>query len=143
LAALEPDLIDERHVLRVINDPLVDACLLWVGENGEQRLRILTVLNRATRAEHGAEADRAVKELDHLVATRAADLSGDLITVALETPGRLLDLCSARVSSLDEPALLSLPIAEAVDHHLRHDQAEAHGQYDGDGGDAIGNCGAD
>jgi tetratricopeptide (TPR) repeat protein len=111
LTALEPDLIGEHHVLKVINDPLLDACLLWAGENGEQRLHILTVLNRATRAEHGAEADRAVKELDRLVATRAADLSRDLITVALGTPGRLLDLCSARVSSLDEPALEAMDAA--------------------------------
>jgi tetratricopeptide (TPR) repeat protein len=111
LTPLEPDLIGEHHVLKAINDRLLDACLLWAGENGEQRRHILTVLNRATRAEHGAAADRAVTELDRLVATRAVDLSGDLITVALETPGQLLDLCSARVSSLDEPALEAMDAA--------------------------------
>jgi hypothetical protein len=36
-----------------------------------------------------------------------------------------------------------VPIAKVVDCHLWHDQAEAHGQYDGHGRDTVGDCGAD
>jgi len=111
LAGLEPDLIGEHHVADVATDALVDACLDWAGENREQRHHILTVLNRATRAEHGAKASRAEAQLDRMVRTRAALLGGDLIKVGLETPGRLLDLCSAleaQVESLEEPALAAI-----------------------------------
>jgi tetratricopeptide (TPR) repeat protein len=111
LGGLEPDLIGEHHVLKVITDALVDACLDWAGANREQRQHILTVLNRATRAEHGVQTSRAEAQLDQLVRTRAAALGGDLIKVALETPGRLLDLCPAlelQLESLEEPALAAI-----------------------------------
>src|SRR5262249_49734789 len=108
LAALEPDLIGEHHVLRAIADEIVDVCLDYAGENRDKRRHILTVINRATRAEHGPQAQRAEAQLRRLVATRAAVLGGDLITVGLETPGRLLDLCAAieaHTRNLDESAL--------------------------------------
>jgi TIR domain/Tetratricopeptide repeat len=114
LAGLEPDLIGEHHVLRVVTDALVDACLDWAGADSERRRHILTVLNRATRAEHGAQASRAVAQLERLVTTRAAVFGGDLITVALETPGRLLDLCSAleaQIHHLQGPALAAIDAA--------------------------------
>jgi tetratricopeptide (TPR) repeat protein len=113
LAGLEPDLIGEHHVTNVISDALVDACLDWAGDDREQRQHILTVLNRATRAEHGANASRATAQLDRLVRTQAAALGGDLVKVALETPGRLLDLCpalAAQLDSLDDPALLAIDV---------------------------------
>ena len=66
-------------------DALVDACLDWAGEDREQRQHILTVLNRATRAEHGAKASRAETQLGRVVRTQAAVLGGDLIKVAFET----------------------------------------------------------
>jgi tetratricopeptide (TPR) repeat protein len=108
LAGLEPDLIGEHHVADVATNALVDACLDWAGDDREQRQHILTVLNRATRAEHGANANRAAAQLDRLVRTQAAALGGDFVKVALETPGQLLDLCpalEAQLESLDEPAL--------------------------------------
>ena len=111
LAGLEPDLIGEHHVADVAGDALVDACLAWAGEDRAQRQRILTVLNRATRAEHGAKAVRATDQLQWLVRTQAATLGADLVKVALETPGRLLDLCPAleeKLDSLDEPALAAI-----------------------------------
>jgi hypothetical protein len=55
---------------RCMTDALVDACLDWAGENPEQRQHIPTVLNRATRSEHGAKAGRAEAQLDRLVKTR-------------------------------------------------------------------------
>jgi tetratricopeptide (TPR) repeat protein len=115
LDALEPDLIGEHHVLECIgNDVLVDTCLDWAGENREPRRRILTMLNRATRAEHGAKASRAEAQLARLVATRAGVLGGDLIRAGLETPGRLLELCAAleaQIDNLDENALAEIDSA--------------------------------
>jgi tetratricopeptide (TPR) repeat protein len=111
LTGLEPDLIGEHHVTNVITDALVNACLDWAGDDREQRQHILTVLTRATRAEHGANANCAAAQLDRLVRTRASALGGDLVKVALETPGRLLDLCptlETRLDSLDEPALAAI-----------------------------------
>jgi tetratricopeptide (TPR) repeat protein len=124
LVGLEPDLIGEHHVAGVITDALLDACLDWAGEDRQQRRHILTVLNRATRAEHGAKAGRAEAQLDRLIRTHAATLGGDLIKVAFETPGRLLDLCPALESQLellDESALAAIedelpPRSMALDH---------------------------
>jgi tetratricopeptide (TPR) repeat protein len=93
LAALEPDLIGEHHVLEVVTDALVDSCVDWAGLNIERRRHVLTVLNRATRPEHGEAASRAHAQLRRLVETQASRLAGDFITVAVETPGQLLDLC--------------------------------------------------
>jgi tetratricopeptide (TPR) repeat protein len=112
LVALEPDLIGEHHVLEILTSgALVDACLDWAGEHQERRRHILMVLNRATRPEHGEKAKRAELQLARLVKARAAVLGGDLITVAVATPGRLLDLCRAlegQVASLDESALAAI-----------------------------------
>ena len=94
VAALEPDLIGEHHVLEVVTDALVDSCVDWTEPNNDRRRHVLTVLNRATRAEHGAAASRAHAQLRRLVETQASRLAGDFITVAVETPGQLLDLCS-------------------------------------------------
>jgi hypothetical protein len=115
LAGLEPDLIGEHHVLEVAtSDALVDACLGWAGEERERRQHVLRVLNRATRPEHGEKARYAEGHLARLIQTHAAGLGGDLISVAVETPGRLLDLCralQAQVESLHEPALAAIDAA--------------------------------
>jgi tetratricopeptide (TPR) repeat protein len=111
LVGLEPDLIGEHHVAEVATDVLVDACLDWVGDDRNQRQQVLTVLNRATRTEHGTIAIRAEGQLDRLVRTRAAAFGGDLIEVARQTPGRLLALCvalEAQIDSLDETALAAM-----------------------------------
>jgi hypothetical protein len=57
-AALEPDLIGERHVAEVATGALVDVCLSWAGEDGDVHRQILTVLQRATQPEHGPTAGR-------------------------------------------------------------------------------------
>jgi tetratricopeptide (TPR) repeat protein len=108
LASLEPDLIGEHHVADVATDALVDACLAWAGNDRTKRQHIITVLNRATRPEHGAKAGRAEAQLRRLMQAQAAVLGGDLVKVALGTPGRLLDLCpalEAQLDGLDQPAL--------------------------------------
>jgi len=59
-------------------------------------------------------ANRAERQLARLVRTQAAALGGDLITVALETPGQLLDLwptLEAQLDDLDEPALAAIDAA--------------------------------
>jgi tetratricopeptide (TPR) repeat protein len=111
LVGLEPDLMGEHHVLDVVTDEMVDACLDWAGDNLKQRQHILTVLNRATRPEHGAKASRAEGQLGRLVKARAAALSGDFIKVAVETPGRLMDVLEASLQSLDERALETIDAA--------------------------------
>jgi tetratricopeptide (TPR) repeat protein len=111
LAGLEPDLIGEHHVAGTVTDALVDACLDWAREDREQRRHILAVLNRATRPEHGAKASRTAAQLERLLRQQVAKLGGDLVKVALETPGRLLDLCpalEAQLGGLDEPALAAI-----------------------------------
>src|SRR5262249_52731991 len=106
------DLIGEHHVAEVVTDALVDACMDWAGKDRAQRQHILTVLNRATRMEHGGEAtQRAEAQLGRLAATRAALLGGDLIKVAVETPGCLLYLCpvlESQVASFDGAVLASI-----------------------------------
>jgi len=111
LVGLEPDLIGEHHVADVATDALVDACLDWCGNDRKQRQQVVSVLNRATRSEHGEKASRAEAQLSRLIRTRAALLGGDLIEVALQTPGRLLELCPAleqQVELMDESALAAI-----------------------------------
>jgi hypothetical protein len=103
-------LIGEHHVVDVATEALVDACLDWAGEDRDQRQQVLTVLNRATRVEHGAKASRAEAQLGRLVRTRAAALGGDFIKVALETPGRLLDLFDEYCLALANNALSALSL---------------------------------
>src|SRR6185369_7495640 len=50
-------------------------------------------------------------QLDRLVKPRAAALGGDLVNVAIETPGKLLDLCPAmqgELEHLDETSLAAI-----------------------------------
>ena len=62
IAHLEPDLIGEHHVATVADTELLDGCLSWIeADPGEVRAKrrrdLLTVLQRATQAEHGAAAN--------------------------------------------------------------------------------------
>jgi tetratricopeptide (TPR) repeat protein len=108
LVALEPDLIGEHHVAEVATDELIDACLDWAGKNSRPRRRLLAVLNGATREEHGAVAGRAEALLSRLIETRGVDLGADFVSVAIETPGRLLALCRSLKDQLDRFDELSL-----------------------------------
>jgi hypothetical protein len=109
--ALEPDLIGEHHVASVSDDELLEGCLRWIErehpEKQERRHRaVLTVLQRATHADHGvAVADRATALLDHLVVTHAAMLAAPMFEVIVGTPGRLADVVERRVADLDANAL--------------------------------------
>ncbi|MFN7056797.1 TIR domain-containing protein, partial [Hyphomonas sp.] len=101
LMALEPDLVGEHLAAADGDERLVDACLDWAGEEEPRRRMILTVLNRASRGEHGTKAARARRLLEHVLHTRGAALAKDLITVALETPGDLAGLIEGAATTLD------------------------------------------
>ena len=89
IAPLEPDLLGEHHVALVADDVLINACLDWAGDDETLRRTILTVLNRATRQEHGACADEAERQLTRLMDERGTVYAADLVAVGISTPGKL------------------------------------------------------
>jgi tetratricopeptide (TPR) repeat protein len=117
LAALGPDLIGEHHVAKHLTTALVDACLDWTGDDRTRRQQILTVLNRASRPEHGAAARQAEAQLSRLIETRAATLAPDLIKVGIESSGALLSLCrnlEAQLDNFDQNILEQIDAALSV-----------------------------
>src|SRR5262249_48066851 len=61
IAQLEPDLVGEHHVATVSDVHIAEACLTWIdtmptSERSRLRQNLLTVLQRATRPEHGENA---------------------------------------------------------------------------------------
>jgi tetratricopeptide (TPR) repeat protein len=98
---LEPDLVGEHLIAAEGDARLIDACLAWAGEDGARRRAILTVLQRATRPEHGHRAQVAQARLDEVLKSRAAPLAKDLVAVALETPGELANLMERAAPWLD------------------------------------------
>jgi tetratricopeptide (TPR) repeat protein len=117
LAPLEPDLIGEHLVAEKADNELIDACLRWIGSEpaeAREKLRrnLLTVLQRSTAEEHGAKATANVTALlDHLIAEHVKPLAGDMIVVAIETPGSLIDRLDRQVPKLDEEALAAIDAA--------------------------------
>jgi hypothetical protein len=113
VAPLEPDLIGEHELLASGDEDLLDACRAWIDGLPEPdrtpRRRILfTVLQRAARAEHGANTRVAEALLRHLVAGLTEDEVPDLIAVAIETPGPMPTLLTAAVPKLTEGLLGAL-----------------------------------
>lgn len=109
LIGLEPDLIGEHHVAEKADDRLVEACLSWASEDRDARRRILTVLNRATRAEHGAMGDKARATLNSaidLLSTEHTELGAaaaaieDLVIVTLTSYGRLEEALDKKFPNL-------------------------------------------
>lgn len=95
LAPLEPDLVGEHEAALSSDERLIEACLAWIAslpetQRGSRRRALITVLQRATRAEHGSAARRAEAMLAHLVTVASAEAMADLVAVAVETPGRLV-----------------------------------------------------
>eukprot|EP01037_Dinobryon_pediforme_P017417 gene17417-17608_t len=104
--ALQPDLLGEHLVGMHLGDVdgdsvLIEACLDWAGEDQGRRRTILTVLQRATRGEHGPRSTKARAFLVHLVRTRGEALAADVIAVALETPGELPSVLEQAAPDLD------------------------------------------
>jgi tetratricopeptide (TPR) repeat protein len=154
IAQLEPDLLGEHHVAGAADVELIDGCLRWVEEGPEadrpkRREALLTVLQRATQPEHGARlAERACGLIDHVVSTHAALLGAEIVSVARDTPGALLDRVQAAVPDLDEAALaaldgalplqslrlmdLSLAVADTRVQLARHLRSAAEGATEGE-----------
>ena len=112
LIPLEPDLVGEHLVVAEEDQQnrLIDACLDWAGNDSIKRRAILTVLQRATRTEHGTKAARAHEALEHVVKSRTKTHAIDLISVALETPGALPQII-ARAGTLSEFFPSNTPIS--------------------------------
>jgi tetratricopeptide (TPR) repeat protein len=112
LAHLEPDLIGEHHVAVVGDVELIEGCLHWIEAEppemqAKRRYDLLAVLQRASRSEHGAMAERASEVLDHLVRGHAGSLAADMVAVMVDTPGAL----GRQVDTLDDEALAALDAA--------------------------------
>ena len=101
LMSLEPDLVGEHLAATDGDERLVDACLAWAGADQKRGASILTVLNRATREEHGSKAERAKRLLDHIVRAHGANLAEAIVSVALETPGDLAGVVERAAGALD------------------------------------------
>jgi tetratricopeptide (TPR) repeat protein len=116
LAHLEPDLIGEHHVASVADNEMVDGCIAWIGGapvdvQPKHRRDLLTVLQRATYAEHGPRAERAKGLLDHLIGTHLVTVASEMMAVVVDTPGALLDRLRLRIEALDADSLAALDAA--------------------------------
>jgi hypothetical protein len=118
LNGLEPDLVGEHLVLREAEWDrthalaLIEACVAW--ENGSEASRrcVITVLARATKAEHGGKAKSAESLLVEIVRRRAVDLAPILVEVALIEPqGRLAEVLVIAAPTFDDEALRALQAA--------------------------------
>ncbi|MEM9764503.1 MAG: tetratricopeptide repeat protein, partial [Pseudomonadota bacterium] len=116
IAALEPDLIGEHEVASLGDERLIDACLVWIATLPEpdrrtRRRAVLTVLQRATRAEHGEVAEEAEAMLAHLIECADLEAMPDIVAVAVETPGRLPMLLEPAINALGVEPLAALESA--------------------------------
>jgi len=101
VAPVEPDLLGEHLVADVAGGEPQQRLipLALEGDDRDRRRMVLTVLDRATRAEHGGRGDKAAAALKTLLQDRleAPDWREDVLTVSLEGPGRLPDLVAELV----------------------------------------------
>ncbi len=117
LVHLEPDLIGEHHLATTADAELIDSCLAWIDTQPEvkreaYRRDLLTILQRATQPEHGADGVAlASAHLDHIITLHGQALAADIIDVAITTPGALSARLRALASALDEPTLEALHAA--------------------------------
>jgi tetratricopeptide (TPR) repeat protein len=123
IAQLEPDLIGEHHVGRVGDEELLDGCLEWIATEPDESKRaaryrdLITVLQRASRPEHGKEGvTRASALLDRLLLTHGEVLAEPMIAVMLDTPGALLSRLEVLIDRLPEPALEAINFALPSGH---------------------------
>ena len=119
IAYLEPDLIGEHHVATVTDRHLLDGCFAWTAtlpaaERSPRYRDLLTVLQRASQPEHGAEVTaKAAALLDHVITQHLDVGAAELVAVCADTPGAGAQRLAAGAPGLSEPSLL------AVDQHLR------------------------
>jgi hypothetical protein len=94
LMQLEPDLIGEHQVASIGDAELIEGCLRWIEglpeEDREQRQRdLITLLQRATRQEHGCHSARAESFLTAIVRRHGLKLAFHLFSVAMSSQGSL------------------------------------------------------
>lgn len=112
IEGLQPDLVGEHHLLDRMTVELLETCLAWAGGNEGRRIALLTVLQRATRGEHGDKAKRAEALLEHLVRRHGASLAKPLMQVMESTLGRAMQRVEALLGDLpfDVAAALSFAL---------------------------------
>ncbi|MCW5666134.1 MAG: tetratricopeptide repeat protein [Piscinibacter sp.] len=126
LLPLEPDLLGERLVARVADERLLDACVGWVdagedaapddaalrSEAAGRRERLVTVLQRATAPEHGAQTQEQVARVaDRLLSAHLVRWAPAVVATLVETPGALLERLAGRLSGLAPASLAALDAA--------------------------------
>lgn len=105
IAGLEPDLVGEHEILQQADEDLIKACRTWitslpVADRAPRTRQLFTVLQRASRPEHGPHAATAQKLLTHAIRDIVPEEAAILIGVAVETPGPLAALLTATVPTL-------------------------------------------
>jgi tetratricopeptide (TPR) repeat protein len=94
ITALEPDLVGERQITRVIDTELVSGCVQWMqalpdAERDRSVRAFLTVLDRATTEEHGRAGDAVLVNLEKAVLLLVEESAGAIVDVARQGVGRL------------------------------------------------------
>lgn len=122
IAHLEPDLVGEHHVALNADTALLDGNVAWIAgasstEQAGLRRHLLTVLQRATRPEHGPHArERAIALLDHLILTHGAEFASEIVAVMGDTPGALFDRLGQQIETLSDDLVWALNFELPLDH---------------------------
>jgi tetratricopeptide (TPR) repeat protein len=125
IVQLEPDLIGEHHVAsdRVGDPELLDGCMAWIAtlpdksKRSEHYIHLVTVLQRASRPEHGPEGvARAARLLDHLIDLHGGTLGAAMVKVMGDTPGELFQRFNAKIETLDPSTLEALNFSLPLQH---------------------------
>ena len=109
---VEPDLIGEHHVLSQLDEDLLDACLSWADADPQRQIDLLTVLDRATRKEHGETmTGRARSMLRRAIDQRLTPWVSQIVDVSVSGRGDLPDVLLSACPALDTETLATLETA--------------------------------
>ena len=116
IGQLEPDLVGEHLTAAHADARLIDGCVAFAatlpeGERDKSHEALVTVLQRATRGEHGEKAKRAEALIDHLVRQHGTALAKPLMQVMESTPGRAMQRVEALLGELPLEAIAALSFA--------------------------------
>ena len=95
----------------------IEGCLAWIETQSEadrerRRRDFIATLQRATLAEHGANASaQAAARLDYVILRHMPALAADLVAVMAQTPGQLQSRVEAALDALDFEARRALELA--------------------------------
>lgn len=122
IAPLEPDLLGEHEVATTADDDLINGCIGWIDTlpDAEGRLRrraLLTVLQRATQPEHGAERiAEAEARIVAIIRDHGSALAEDIVAVMSDTPGATKAVLERELDRLDPAALSAFAFALPLMH---------------------------